>query len=261
MPNACTSCGFPLDPGTPCPRCAKQAVAALAISAAEARTGRSGPSAAGGTAITVPPGPAWAHPDEAPVTPPRTPVVERGPSDTLIERRPNRAAFDRVVSQKIPAASSAPASESLLARRAAAFAVDLAAVSAIVSIFLAAGAVAYGLDELRAAGAGSALAGARALLAGAPPAGTACALLLAAVASGYFIWFLAATGRTPGMALLDLRVVGADGRAPGMLGALSRWGAFLLALAPAGLGVAWAAFSEVQRGLHDHLSRTSVVRS
>jgi hypothetical protein len=46
-----------------------------------------------------------------------------------------------------------------------------------------------------------------------------------------------------------------------MLGALSRWGAFLLALAPAGLGVAWAAFSEVQRGLHDHLSRTSVIRS
>ena len=148
-----------------------------------------------------------------------------------------------------------------LALRAAAFGVDAAAVLGIALVFFVAGALAYGLGDLRAAGSGSVLGGVSALLTDSPRAAIACGLLLFVVTSGYFVWFPGAESRTPGMALFGLRVVRLDGSPLGPWGALSRWGSFLLAAGIFGLGVLWTAFSDVQRGLHDHLAGTQVVRA
>ena len=145
--------------------------------------------------------------------------------------------------------------------RAAAFAIDVAFVGAIVAVYLVCGALAYGLSDLRAAGSGSALDGAGRILAESPRAAIACGLLLFVVTSGYFVWFQGAESRTPGLSFVGLRVVRADGSALGMWGALSRWGAFLIAFALFGLGLLWTAFSDAQHGLHDHLSGTSVRRA
>ena len=148
-----------------------------------------------------------------------------------------------------------------LHHRAGAFAIDLAVTLGIAAVYVTAASFAYGLADLRAAGGGSAIDGAMRLLSDAPGLATALGILLLAVTSGYFVWFQGAEGRTPGMAVFGLRVVRVDGRPLGVGGAMSRWGAFLLATALFGLGVLWTAFSDVQRGLHDHLSGTSVVRA
>lgn len=212
---------------------------------------------------TLPPQPVWAANPTATAgasTPP-APVVPVAPSsEDTGSRRARNAAFDIApVTGKHPRASIDPTPPLWL--RAAAFAVDAAAVVAIGALFYVAGALAYGLSDLRAAGGGSVMAGAATLLSSAPAAATACALVFFAVTSGYFVWFPGAESRTPGMALFGLRVVRTNGEALGMAGAIQRWGAFLLASAFFGLGVLWTAFSEVQRGLHDHLAGTQVVRA
>lgn len=247
MPNACPTCGFPLDPGAACTRCPAPA--------APHEAGPTGITAAAPS--TIPPQPAWAvAPAPEPAAPP--PAATPSTEDTGSRRR----AFDIApVTGKHAAPRSTPDSTPPLWQRAAAFAVDAGVVIAIGLLFYAAGAVAYGLGDLRVAGGGSAFAGAVELLASAPAAATACGLLLFAITSGYFVWFHGAESRTPGMALFGLRVVRTDGSPLGLGGAVQRWGAFLLATAFFGLGLLWTAFSEVQRGLHDHLAGTQVVRA
>lgn len=255
MPNACPTCGFPLDPGAPCTRCA----AASPVAPEGGPTGLANPGP-----TTIPPQPSWAVADAAAPVPERprspTPAPEGAPSteDTGSRRR----AFDIApVTGKHAAPRSSPDPTPPLWQRAAAFGIDAAIVLLVGLLFYAAGGVAYGLGDLRAAGGGSALAGALALLSSAPAAGAACGLLLFAITSGYFVWFQGAESRTPGMAIFGLRVVRTDGSPLGLGGAVQRWGAFLLAMAIFGLGVLWTAFSEVQRGLHDHLAGTQVVRA
>lgn len=247
MPNACPTCGFPLDTGAVCGRCATGAAANVADS-------KDGPRSVAQTGpTTLPPQPAWTNLEPAgPI-----PVSPSSTEDTGSRRR----AFDiapvtgKHAAPKISLESTPP-----LWTRAAAFLADLGAVLALGGLFYLAGAVAYGLGDLRAAGGGSAFSGAMAILSSAPTAGIACALLLFAVTSGYFVWFPGAESRTPGMALFGLRVLRTDGSALGMSGAIQRWGAFLLSTAVFGLGILWTAFSDVQRGLHDHLAGTHVVR-
>lgn len=249
MPNACPTCGFPLDPGAPCGRCATGA-------AIESNDGPRGVTQAGPT--TLPPQPAWTNAEPPGAIPPSAVPVAPSTDDTGSRRR----AFDIApVTGKHAAPKSSPDSTPALWTRAAAFLVDLSAVFALGVVFYLAGAVAYGLGDLRAAGGGSAFTGALAILSGAPTAGIACALLFFAVTSGYFVWFPGAESRTPGMALFGLRVLRTDGSPLGMSGAVQRWGAFLLAAAVFGLGLLWTAFSDVQRGLHDHLAGTHVVRA
>lgn len=183
----------------------------------------------------------------------------------LAPRRMGTGAFDKASTRAAiapPVAGRATSDTTPQLRlRAAAFAIDLAFVGAIVVVYLVFGAFAYGLSDLRAAGGGNALEGAARILSESPRAAIACGLLLFVVTSGYFVWFQGAESRTPGMSYVGLRVVRADGSALGMWGALSRWGAFLIALALFGLGLLWTAFSDAQRGLHDHLSGTSVRRA
>lgn len=244
MPNACPTCGFPLDPGATCSR-----------HDPSSKTGTA-PHVADPVPTTLPPQPVWAaNATPAPVAPAAPPATEDTGS-----RRARNAAFDIApATGKQPRASldSTPP----LWVRAAAFAVDFGAVVAIGVLFYIAGALAYGLSDLRAAGGGSVVAGVATLLSSAPTAAIACALVFFAVTSGYFVWFPGAESRTPGMALFGLRVVRTDGSPLGMTGAIQRWGAFLIASAFFGLGVLWTAFSEVQRGLHDHLAGTQVVRA
>ena len=240
MPNACPSCGFPLDPGAACARCAR-----AATSTASTTTEPPVPDAQSG----------WTTPAAEPAPAPPASNEDTG------SRRRNAALDIAPVTGRHTAPRTSPDPTPKLWLRAAAFGVDLGAVIVIGLLFYTAGAVAYGLPELRAAGGGSALAGALELLSEARAAGTACALLLFALTSGYFVWFPGAESRTPGMALFGLRVVRTDGTPLGMAGAIQRWGAFLFAGALFGLGILWTAFSDVQRGLHDHLAGTHVVRT
>ncbi|MCY1136843.1 RDD family protein [Actinoplanes sp. Pm04-4] len=91
--------------------------------------------------------------------------------------------------------------------------------------------------------------------------------LARAVLSGYIVflpsilalycalfWLLA--GRTPGMAVLGLRVVTTEGRPVRWLAALVR--ALLLAYFP--VGALWLLVNRRHQGIHDLIARTSVVR-
>jgi uncharacterized RDD family membrane protein YckC len=209
-------------------------------------------------ATTIPPSPAWTIGISGATGPADVGVAPSARS----EARPRRdgIAFDRAKTMtRMPAQTDPAAGAASLGSRVAAFLVDAAVIAAVTAATLAAGSVAFGLDALRAAGGGRALDGALEIAANNPAIAIASALLTFAIASGYFIWFLGAESRTPGMALFDLRIVRLDGTALGLGGSLSRWGAFLLAALPLGLGVLWTAFSEDRRGLQDYLAGTRVV--
>jgi uncharacterized RDD family membrane protein YckC len=72
----------------------------------------------------------------------------------------------------------------------------------------------------------------------------------------YFTVFWALAGRTPGMALLGVRVIAIRGPRPSWLSALVR--AVVLAYFP--LGAAWALVDRRHQAVHDKLARTLVVR-
>lgn len=76
-----------------------------------------------------------------------------------------------------------------------------------------------------------------------------------------FRWPWNAIGWSPGKRLLGLRVVDAEGNAPGLVRGFVR---SLFALAsdlPLFMGYVWALFDRERRGWHDHLARTWVVRA
>ena len=76
-----------------------------------------------------------------------------------------------------------------------------------------------------------------------------------------FRWPWNAIGWSPGKRLLGLRVVDAEGNAPGLVRGFVR---SLFALAsdlPLFIGYVWAFFDGQRRAWHDHLARTWVVRA
>jgi uncharacterized RDD family membrane protein YckC len=81
-------------------------------------------------------------------------------------------------------------------------------------------------------------------------------VLLPGVLAVYCMLFWALAGRTPGMAVLGLRVVGIRRGAVSWPAALVR--AVVLAYLP--IGAAWALVDRRSQGLHDKLARTAVVR-
>jgi uncharacterized RDD family membrane protein YckC len=83
-----------------------------------------------------------------------------------------------------------------------------------------------------------------------------CLIGLPAVLAVYNWVFWALAGRTPGMALLGIRVVAASGRPMSWLALLVR--AIVLAYFP--VGALWALVDRRNQGLHDKLARTTVVR-
>ena len=76
---------------------------------------------------------------------------------------------------------------------------------------------------------------------------------------GYFVFFWATAGQTPGQRLLRLRVTGRDDGALRVRRALVRLVGLVLAIAPLGAGFLPVLFDRRRRGLHDFLARTVVV--
>jgi uncharacterized RDD family membrane protein YckC len=87
-------------------------------------------------------------------------------------------------------------------------------------------------------------------------AGAAYLLVLPILFAFYCTVFWALAGRTPGMALLGVRVVATRGGRPSWLSALVR--AVVLAYFP--LGAVWALVDRRHQAVHDKLARTTVVR-
>ena len=85
--------------------------------------------------------------------------------------------------------------------------------------------------------------------------------LVAAIAVLYLFLFQAATGRTPGMRVLGLRVIDVYGRSPGLLRVSLRVVGYLLGIATLGLGFIWMGFDREKRGLQDWLGGTYVVKA
>jgi uncharacterized RDD family membrane protein YckC len=125
--------------------------------------------------------------------------------------------------------------------------------------------LAYVLDALVVAVAAATFVAALALVASVAGAGArdlarAVTATYVVVLPGLFVFYNAVfwglAGRTPGMAVLGLRVVGADGSRVRWLSALVR--AVLLAFFP--IGAAWMVVDRRHRAVHDLLARTAVVR-
>ncbi|TPV93507.1 MAG: RDD family protein [Myxococcales bacterium FL481] len=76
----------------------------------------------------------------------------------------------------------------------------------------------------------------------------------------YYGLFVSLTGRTPGMSAVGIRVVATDGRVPHPIAAAVRYVASVMGLMPATLGFWWLLVDVDRRAMHDHASRTYVVR-
>ncbi len=75
----------------------------------------------------------------------------------------------------------------------------------------------------------------------------------------YRVGFWTITGQTPGMALLGLRVLRADGGKVGLLVALKRFIGLVLSASTLGIGFLMVLVTERRRALHDLLAGTVVV--
>jgi uncharacterized RDD family membrane protein YckC len=131
-----------------------------------------------------------------------------------------------------------------LVSRFAAYALD----GLIVAVLTGAGAVTFALTASVLGAEGRQLA--RIVL-------TSYAVFLPTIMSLYCALFWVLAGRTPGMYVFGLRVVGRDGRSPHWLAGLVR--GLLLAFLP--VLALWLLVDRRRQGLHDKLARTSVVRT
>ncbi|MDI9570098.1 MAG: RDD family protein [Pseudomonadota bacterium] len=146
-------------------------------------------------------------------------------------------------------------------RRALAFLIDQAILNVIYLIFLLAG----GLFNLlgQAAGGGPSWPAAAAD-AGVSQATAGFALLyslaVVLVTVLYYIWFVAAAGRTPGKMILDLHIRPVKGGEIAFGVAFLRFVAYLVSGAPLYLGFLWIAIDPRKQGWHDKIAGTVVVR-
>jgi uncharacterized RDD family membrane protein YckC len=77
----------------------------------------------------------------------------------------------------------------------------------------------------------------------------------------YFTVFWSTTGQTPGMRLMALRVLAADGEPPHLARSIVRLVGLGLAIIPLFAGFIPVLFDERRRGVHDLLARTVVVHA
>lgn len=79
----------------------------------------------------------------------------------------------------------------------------------------------------------------------------------------YFVlfWSYVGGGRTLGMRVFGLRVVGEDGLPLGLLHAAVRWFGLWISFVVCFIGVIWVAFDSRHQGWHDKLAHTLVVRT
>jgi uncharacterized RDD family membrane protein YckC len=79
------------------------------------------------------------------------------------------------------------------------------------------------------------------------------------VVVGYFVLFWSATGQTPGMRLLGLRVLAGSGEPPSVWRALVRFAALIVAIVPLFAGFVPVPFDDRRRALQDYVAGTAVV--
>lgn len=91
-----------------------------------------------------------------------------------------------------------------------------------------------------------------------PPGDWLFRAYLLAIAAVFFASFWT-RGETLGMRAWKLRIVAADGRAPGWSRALLRFGAALISWAPCGLGFLWVLLDPDRLAWHDRLSGTRLL--
>lgn len=77
--------------------------------------------------------------------------------------------------------------------------------------------------------------------------------------ASYFVVFWSTAGQTPGMRIMGIRVVEADGGRPGVTRSIVRVAGLALAIIPCFLGFVPVLFDNRRRGLHDMLARTVVI--
>lgn len=75
----------------------------------------------------------------------------------------------------------------------------------------------------------------------------------------YFTYFHGSTGRTPGKALLGLKVVQVSGEPAGYGAAFLRWVGYIVSALFAFIGFIWIIFDGKKQGWHDKLAQTYVV--
>ena len=81
----------------------------------------------------------------------------------------------------------------------------------------------------------------------------------ATVVGTYFVLFWTTAGRTPGMRLLGLRVIGPDGGHPGLVRSALRLVGLALAIVPLFAGFLPVLVDDRRRALQDFMARTVVV--
>lgn len=84
---------------------------------------------------------------------------------------------------------------------------------------------------------------------------------LLAIAMVFFCGFWVHGGQTAGMRAWRIRVVRDDGHALTWSQAALRFGAGIVSMLPAGLGLWWSVFDRHKRGWHDRWTGTRVVRT
>jgi uncharacterized RDD family membrane protein YckC len=85
------------------------------------------------------------------------------------------------------------------------------------------------------------------------------AVAWAAVVANYFVLFWSTAGRTPGMRVLGLRVVGPDGGHPGLPRSIVRLVGLFLAIIPLGAGFLPVLVDDRRRALQDLMAGTLVL--
>jgi uncharacterized RDD family membrane protein YckC len=78
----------------------------------------------------------------------------------------------------------------------------------------------------------------------------------------YFVYFWSdlGGGRTPGMRVKGIAVVGTDGRPISAVRAFVRWIMFLVSFYALTIGLLWAAWDRQKQGWHDKVAGTYVIR-
>jgi len=76
---------------------------------------------------------------------------------------------------------------------------------------------------------------------------------------GYYLFFWALFGFTPGKFLLGLKIVRQDGRKLGLGRAIVRFIGYLISALPLFLGFIWIIFDSRREGWHDKLADTQVI--
>jgi uncharacterized RDD family membrane protein YckC len=92
-----------------------------------------------------------------------------------------------------------------------------------------------------------------------PGAVLSVACVWSLVVSGYFVLSWTVTGETPGMRLMRLRVLDAEGRPPRFVRSVLRLVGAILAAIPFFAGYLLVLVDDRRRGLHDMIAKTTVV--